>query len=133
MRRRGPRPRRHGALLSSHILAETEALCDRLTIIRAGRTVESGTLTDAPPVPHVDQGRIATATQAMVISGGFRGVEDIGYQAAPARAGGQRQPARTDAGTGQAGVRSLVSKPPTLEDLFLRHHGTAPTPEEVNR
>lgn len=31
-------------LLSSHILAETEALCDRLTIIRAGRTVETGTL-----------------------------------------------------------------------------------------
>ena len=31
-------------LLSSHILAETEALCDRVTIIRAGRTVESGTL-----------------------------------------------------------------------------------------
>ena len=31
-------------LLSSHILAETEALCERVTIIRSGRTVESGSL-----------------------------------------------------------------------------------------
>ena len=38
-------------LLSSHILAETEALCERVTIIRAGRTVESGSAgVDAPPV-----------------------------------------------------------------------------------
>ena len=33
-------------LLSSHILAEVEALCDRVSIIRAGRTVESGTLAE---------------------------------------------------------------------------------------
>ena len=31
-------------LLSSHILAEVEALCDRVTIIRLGRTVETGSL-----------------------------------------------------------------------------------------
>src|ERR1044072_9001662 len=40
---------RHGGrtvLLSSHILSEVEALCDRVSIIRAGRTVESGTLAD---------------------------------------------------------------------------------------
>ena len=33
-------------LLSSHILSEVEALCDRVTIIRAGRTVETGTLAE---------------------------------------------------------------------------------------
>ena len=62
------------------------------------------------------------------------GVEDIGYQ-------GSTLHAQVDSASlpelmqalGQAGVRSLVSKPPTLEDLFLRHYGTAPTPEEVNR
>lgn len=41
---REARDRGATVLLSSHILAETEALCDRLTIIRAGRTVETGTL-----------------------------------------------------------------------------------------
>ena len=40
------RERGRTVLLSSHILAEVEALCDRVTIIRAGRTVESGTLAD---------------------------------------------------------------------------------------
>ena len=40
-------------LLSSHILAEVEALCDRVSIIRHGRIVETGTLADAaPPHPH---------------------------------------------------------------------------------
>ena len=33
-------------LLSSHILSEVEALCDRVTIIRTGRTVDSGALSD---------------------------------------------------------------------------------------
>src|SRR3954449_4037434 len=34
----------HTVLLSSHILAEVEQLCDRVTIIRSGRTVETGSL-----------------------------------------------------------------------------------------
>ena len=33
-------------LLSSHILAEAEALCDRVSIIRTGRTQQTGTLGD---------------------------------------------------------------------------------------
>ena len=46
-------------LLSSHILAETEALCERVTIIRAGKTVESGTLESMRHLqPHVDHGRL---------------------------------------------------------------------------
>ena len=45
-------------LLSSHILAEVEALCDRVTIIREGRAVETGTLAEhAAPDPHLDRGR----------------------------------------------------------------------------
>src|SRR5213078_3294507 len=40
------RARGRTVLLSSHILSEVEALCDRVTIIRAGRTVESGTLAE---------------------------------------------------------------------------------------
>jgi len=45
MRRRRA-PRRADVLLSSHILSEAEALADRVTIIRAGRTVETGTLAE---------------------------------------------------------------------------------------
>src|SRR6185312_6919068 len=62
-------------LLSSHILAETEALCDRVTIIRAGRTVESGTLDS---MRHLSR----TSIKAEMIGepgdlAGIRGVEDV--------------------------------------------------------
>ncbi len=62
-------------LLSSHILAETEALCDRVTIIRAGRTVETGTLES---MRHLSR----TSIKAEMIGDPgdltrIRGVEDV--------------------------------------------------------
>ncbi len=117
-------------LLSSHILAETEALCDRLTIIRAGRTVESGTLDSMQRLSR-------TSIKAELLSdpGDLRripGVEDIGFE-------GSILHVKVDSASlpeliralGQAGVRSLVSQPRTLEDLFLRHYG--PDPDAGNR
>ena len=112
-------------LLSSHILAETEALCDRLTIIRAGRTVESGTLDSMRRLSR-------TSIKAELLSdpGDLRripGVEDIGFEGSTLHV--QVESASLPElirALGQAGVRSLVSQPPTLEDLFLRHYGTDP-------
>ncbi len=119
-------------LLSSHILAETEALCDRVTIIRAGRTVESGTLGS---MRHLSR----TSIKAEMIGdpGDLRritGVADVSVE-------GNTLRAQVDSDSlgevikvlGDAGVRSLISQPPTLEDLFLRHYdvGGAPT-EKVN-
>jgi ABC-2 type transport system ATP-binding protein len=111
-------------LLSSHILAETEALCQRVTIIRAGRTVETGTLES---MRHLSR----TSIKAEMIGepadiAGISGVEDVSLD-------GHTLHAQVDAGSlgeviralGDAGVRSLVSQPPTLEDLFLRHYDTA--------
>jgi polyether ionophore transport system ATP-binding protein len=109
-------------LLSSHILAETEALCQRVTIIRAGRTVESGTLES---MRHLSR----TSIRAEMIGdpgdlGRIAGVEDVVVD-------GHTISAQVDGASlgdvikmlGNAGVRSLVSQPPTLEDLFLRHYG----------
>lgn len=118
-------------LLSSHILAETEALCHRVTIIRAGRTVESGTLDSMRHLSRTsikaemigDPGDIAT----------IKGVEDVVLD-------GHTLHAQVDSESlgevikrlGDAGVRSLVSQPPTLEELFLRHYDTADDePERV--
>jgi ABC-2 type transport system ATP-binding protein len=111
-------------LLSSHILAETEALCRRVTIIRAGRTVESGTLES---MRHLSR----TSIKAEMIGdpgniAGINGVEDVVVD-------GHTLHAQVEAESlgevikrlGDAGVRSLVSQPPTLEDLFLRHYDTA--------
>ncbi len=111
-------------LLSSHILAETEALCKRVTIIRAGKTVESGSL-DA--MRHLSR----TSIKAEMIGDPgdltrIKGVEDVSVDGNTVRA----QVDSESLGElirvlGDAGVRSLISAPPTLEELFLRHYSAA--------
>lgn len=114
-------------LLSSHILAEVEALCERVTIIRAGRTVESGSLAS---MRHLSR----TSIRAELLSNPgdlsrIPGVEDVSVDDGVLHA-------QVDAAAlpdfmwalSRAGVRNLVSQPPTLEDLFLRHYDLgAPT------
>ena len=123
-------------LLSSHILAETEALCKRVTIIRAGKTVESGSLES---MRHLSR----TSIKAELLGdpgdlSRIKGVEDISME-------GNILHAQVDADSlgelirvlGDTGVRSLVSQPPTLEELFLRHYKVdgpqrAPSDAEVS-
>lgn len=108
-------------LLSSHILAETEALCQRVTIIRAGRTVESGTLES---MRHLSR----TSIKAEMIGDPgdltrIRGVADVSLEGHTLRAQVDGESlGEVIKALGDAGVRSLVSQPPTLEDLFLRHY-----------
>ncbi|MBE8517236.1 ABC transporter ATP-binding protein [Amycolatopsis sp. H6(2020)] len=108
-------------LLSSHILSEVEALCDRVTIIRAGRAVESGTLDE---LRHL--GRItidASLAQVPADLAALPGVHDLSTYGSHVHL--SVDPTSLDdvmrhlAG---AGLRSLVSRPPTLEELFLRHY-----------
>jgi polyether ionophore transport system ATP-binding protein len=108
-------------LLSSHILAEVEALCDRVTIIREGRTVETGSLAD---LRHLTR----TSIEAD-LAGPANGLADLpGVHDLLVRDGHVRfdvdTPALEEAlrALTSAGVRSLVSQPPTLEQLFLRHY-----------
>jgi ABC-2 type transport system ATP-binding protein len=116
------RARDRTVLLSSHILAEVEALCERVSIVRAGRVVESGTLAE---LRHLTRTSI-TAELARPADGlaGLPGVHDL--QADGTRARLQVDTANLDEvlkHLSAAGVRSLVSQPPTLEELFLRHYG----------
>jgi ABC-2 type transport system ATP-binding protein len=118
-------------LLSSHILAEAEALSDRVSIIRAGRVVQHGTLTelrhltrttvvcetlrpperlaDIPGVDHVSHvdGRVSFDVDTDHL-------DDAMSYLAPLE------------------IRSLVSHPPTLEELFLRQYGES-IPTEAGR
>ena len=119
------RGRDRTVLLSSHILAEVEALCDRVSIIRNGRNVESGTLAD---LRHLTRTSI-TAELVRVPAGlaELSGVHDVSIDGAVVRC--QVDNDRLDdvlQVLSQAGVRSLVSQPPTLEQLFLRHYETRP-------
>ena len=109
-------------LLSSHILAEAEALCDRVSIIRLGRTVQTGSLDE---LRHLTRTSIAVET-AQPVTGldALPGVHD-----AAVRDGRVRFDVDTDRlddvlrHLTAFGVRSLRSAPPTLEELFLRHYG----------
>ena len=110
-------------LLSSHILSEVEALCDRVTIIRDGKAVESGTLSD---LRHLSRTSVsAELARTPVGLEELTGVHDLHVE-------GHRVRCQVDASGLDGllehltpfGVRSLLSQPPTLEDLFLRHYET---------
>ncbi|MFE2303814.1 ATP-binding cassette domain-containing protein [Streptomyces sp. NPDC059445] len=127
---REERDRGRTILLSSHILSEVEELCDRVSIIRAGRTVESGSLTD---LRHLTRTSV-TAELAGPPNGlaDLPGVHELDVQDAGVRPDGsghrvrfQADGDRLDAvlrSLADSGVRSLTSTPPTLEELFLRHY-----------
>jgi ABC-2 type transport system ATP-binding protein len=109
-------------LLSSHILAEVEALCDRVSIIRAGRTQQSGTLDEL-------RGLTRTTVRAEVLHPPTGLRELPGVHAL--EVDGHRVHLHVDTvhldglvrRLGELGVRSLECHPPTLEELFLRHYG----------
>jgi ABC-2 type transport system ATP-binding protein len=116
------RERGRTILLSSHILAEVEALCDRVSIIRNGRTVESGTLAD---LRHLTRTSVEVETADPPT--GLDRLDGIhGLHVEGTRARFEVDTARLDGALRaltRFGVRSLVSRPPTLEELFLRHYG----------
>jgi ABC-2 type transport system ATP-binding protein len=114
--------RQHGrtVLLSSHILAEAEALSDRVTIIRAGRAVETGTLAE---MRHLTRDFVDAELAAPVSLAGLAGVHDLVTDGLRVRCEVDHAALNEVLGRlHQAGVRALTCRPPTLEDLFLRHY-----------
>jgi ABC-2 type transport system ATP-binding protein len=107
-------------LLSSHILAEAEALADRVTIIRAGRAAETGTLAE---MRHLTRTLIEAELARPVSLDDLDGVHDLITDGLRVRC--EVDHAALDEVLGrlhQAGVRALTCRPPTLEELFLRHY-----------
>jgi ABC-2 type transport system ATP-binding protein len=109
-------------LLSSHILAQVEVLADRISIIRQGRIVESGTLRD---LRHLTRTTVTVELdEAPDRLSGLPGVHDLHHVDGQVRfeVDGDHvdEVVRTLA---PLGVRSLVAHPPTLEQLLLRHYG----------
>ena len=112
-------------LLSSHILSEVEALCDRVSIIRAGRIVDTGTLADlrhltrtsvdadprrrASPAPEA--ARWPASTTLALDGAALRCSVDTDHRRRACVAAAR-----------QHGIQSLTCQPPTLEELFLRQY-----------
>jgi len=115
------RGRGRTVLLSSHILAEVEALCDHVSIIRGGRIVETGTLAELRHLRRTTVvAELAGPAEGLA---GLPGVHDLTVDAAHVRC--EVDPGHLDDVLRTfiaAGVKDLVSQPPTLEELFLRHY-----------
>ena len=126
--------RREGrtVLLSSHILSEVEALADHVSIIRLGRTVETGALADMRHLSRTSVDAVLADAPPVELLEGIAGVEDlttdgsrVTFTVDTARVG------EVLARLGQHGIQSLTCQPPTLEQLFLKEYATTPVPEEV--
>ncbi|GAA3500502.1 ABC transporter ATP-binding protein [Streptomyces prasinosporus] len=112
-------------LLSSHILAQVEKLADRVSIVRLGRTVQSGTLGE---LRHLTRTTVEAETERPAT--GLDGLPGVHHLRIVDEATGRVRFA-VDGGHLDAavrrltefGIRSLVSHPPTLEELMLRHYG----------
>jgi len=108
--------------LSSHILAQVEKLADRISIIRQGKVVQSGTLTE---MRHLTRTTIDAHTTTPVTGlETLQGIHDL--DASDGRVRFAVDGEHLDAAVkhlGQYGLRALTSHPPTLEELMLRHYG----------
>lgn len=109
-------------LLSSHILAQVEVLADRISIVRDGRIVESGTLSE---LRHLSRTAVTVQTAQPVVGLSSRaGVHDLHEK------GGQihfdvdaQQLPEIMRELSSRGVQAITASPPTLEQLLLRHYG----------
>jgi len=119
-------------LLSSHILSEVEALCDHLTIVRHGRTADTGTFEE---LRHLTRTTVIVETRRSP-----RGLADIPGVHDASIDGDRAEHSVDHADLNDVlehlvglGVRSLTTSPPTLEELFLRHYEDAPGEEPQRR
>jgi ABC-2 type transport system ATP-binding protein len=107
--------------LSSHILAEVEALCDRVGIIRQGKIVETGTLKE---LRHLTRTTVTVELAKPTNLNQLQGVHDVSPKE-------EKWRFSVDANAMDAvmnalapmGIKSITAEPPTLEELFMRHYG----------
>jgi len=117
-------------LLSSHLLGEVERMCDHVTIIRAGRAVETGALSE---LQHLASTALTVELAGTVPDGlsELDGVHDVVTNSNVVTC--RVDPRGYDgllAALSHVGVRQLTAQPPSLEQIFLRYYsdGAAPAP-----
>ncbi|MFJ7784708.1 ATP-binding cassette domain-containing protein [Streptomyces albidoflavus] len=111
-------------LLSSHILAQVEALADRVSIVRQGRIVESGSLEE---LRHLTRTSVELVTRQPAGSlATLPGVHDLRSERGRVRFDvDSDQLSHLVQRLGEYEVQGLTAHPPTLEQLLLRHYGDA--------
>jgi len=112
-----------GIFLSSHILSEVERLCDRVGIIREGKLVETGTLSELRHLTRITMNvETETPIDGLEQIKGVHGIREqkggISFQVDSDEIGG------VVSHISRFNVKKLESMPPTLEELFMRHYNT---------
>ena len=108
-------------LLSSHIFAEVEKLCDTVTIIRDGKTVEAGRLDDLRHLRRTTVSIVLDRDAAVLAQ--VPGINDLVIDGPKASfTVGESELGTVMLALSAYSPGSLVSSPPSLEDLFLRHY-----------
>ncbi|HET9021953.1 MAG TPA: ABC transporter ATP-binding protein [Ornithinibacter sp.] len=114
-------------LLSSHILSEVEQACDRVSIVRAGRIVDSGSLADLRHLTRTRVHAVLRDTPTVVEAEAWPGTHDVSIE------GGELRCSVDAANLGDVvatlshhGVEGLTCQPPTLEELFLARYQAQP-------
>ena len=119
-------------LLSSHILAQVEKLADRISIIRGGKVVQTGTLTE---MRHLTRTTIEAHTVEPAIGmEALHGIRDL--ESSDGRVRFSVDGENLDAAVKHVsafGLRALTNHPPTLEELMLRHYGGVTAGEGADR
>jgi ABC-2 type transport system ATP-binding protein len=119
------RERGQSVLLSSHILSEVEALCDRIGILRAGVLVEMGTMAE---MRHLSALTVdATFDGAVPDVADVAGVTMVEVHGSTLRCQVQGSVEPLLEALVHSGVRELLSREPSLEELFLAHYGASPS------
>jgi len=115
------RERGQTVFLSSHILSEVEALCDRIAILREGHLVEVGTLAE---MRHLSALQVEVELDGSVPDlSNVPGVSAVQVDGSRLRCQVTGSVEPLLGALSGAGVRHLVSREPSLEDLFLAHYG----------
>ena len=111
-------------LLSSHILSEVEQLCDRVSIVRAGKVVDTGTLVELRG--HATTVVMATLTRepsGLDVLPGIERIDVDGHRVEMTTTRFDEVMTRL----ASFGIETLTVAPPTLEDLFLHYYDQTET------
>ncbi|HVA51938.1 MAG TPA: ABC transporter ATP-binding protein [Acidimicrobiales bacterium] len=124
------RERGQSVLLSSHILSEVEALCDRIGILRAGVLVEMGTMAEMRHLSALTVEAIFDAAVPDVSK--VPGVSMVDVQGSTLRCEVRGSIESLLKVLADAGVHELLSREPSLEELFLSHYGSSTATDRVD-
>ena len=109
--------------LSSHILSEVEALCDRVSIIKDGRVVESGSLAELRHLTRTSLTAVLASAPTSAELAAIPGFHEVQVQGTTVTGSVDTDAIGAVLATlGPFGIQDLTSQPPTLEQLFMRSY-----------